>query len=98
MRSRLDTRRRSVSPRAAALDPVRQCALVVVVYAVVVAGVTLPTPLYVTYQERWALTNLAVTLLYALYPAGVLVVVLLAGHWSDRVGRRAVVAIALTCS
>ncbi|MCW2793552.1 MAG: mdfA [Nocardioides sp.] len=98
MRSRLDTGRRSALPRPAALDPVRQCALVVVVYAVVVAGVTLPTPLYVTYQERWALTNLGVTLLYALYPAGVLVVVLLAGHWSDSVGRRAVVAIALACS
>lgn len=72
--------------------------LVVLVYGVVVAGVTLPTPLYVRYQAQWSLTNLEVTALYALYPVGVLAVMLLAGHWSDQVGRRAVVALALACS
>lgn len=85
-------------PASRGLLPALTQVRVVITYGVVVAGVTLPTPLYVRYQEQWDLSNLAVTALYALYPVGVLVVVLLAGHWSDQVGRRAVVAIALVCS
>ncbi|GAA1124939.1 MFS transporter [Nocardioides aquiterrae] len=72
--------------------------VVVVVYASVVAGVTLPTPMYVDFQQRWSLTHAEVTALYALYPVGVLVVLLGAAHWSDDIGRRPVMAIALGCS
>jgi MFS family permease len=72
--------------------------LVVAIYAVVLAGVTLPTPLYVVFQDRWSLTNASVTGLYALYPAGVLLVLLTAGHLTDVLGRRVVVGIALFLS
>ncbi|CUR58816.1 putative Arabinose efflux permease family protein [metagenome] len=71
---------------------------VVSVYAVAVAGVTLPSPLYVTYQDRWDLPSSAVAGLYALYPVGVLLVLALAGSWSDDLGRRRVVILGLTAS
>lgn len=71
---------------------------VIGIYAVVLAGVTLPTPLYVAYQDQWLLTNGMVTLLYALYPIGVLAVLMTAGHWADLFGRRVVMTLALACS
>ena len=76
--------------------PARLC--VVFIYAVVVAGVTLPSPLYVAYQERWGLSTAAITALYALYPVGILPVLLLAGHWADYIGRRKVILIGLSAS
>ncbi len=81
-----------------ALHGGRAFALAILIYGIVVSGVTLPTPLYVTYQDRWDLSNASVTLLYSMYPVGVLVVLLLAGHWSDSVGRKAVLAVAITAS
>lgn len=69
-----------------------------IVYVAVVSGVTLPTTLYPDFQSRWGLSTGEVTGLYALYPVGVLLVLLCAGHWADEVGRRPVVAVALVCS
>ena len=47
---------------------------VVAVYVVVLCGITLPTPLYVIYQQRLGLGEGMVTLLFATYPLAVLVV------------------------
>jgi predicted MFS family arabinose efflux permease len=71
---------------------------VVAAYGVVVAGVTLPTPLYVVYQDRWDLSVGQITGLYALYPVGVLLVLLTAGHLPDQLGRRPVVLLAIAAS
>lgn len=88
-----------VRPAKVAVGPLpRAYAALVFAYASVVAGVTLPTPLYVTFQDNWSLSNTAVTSLYALYPVGVLVVLLMAGHWGDLLGRRRVLRLAVVLS
>ncbi|MFE3518836.1 MFS transporter [Streptomyces sp. NPDC059166] len=60
------------------------------VFAVCMAGTTLPTPLYSLYQEKLGFSELTVTVVYAVYAFGVIGVLLLAGNASDAVGRRPV--------
>ncbi|MFF8268046.1 MFS transporter [Streptomyces sp. NPDC016562] len=69
----------------------RQCLLGGTVFAVCMAGTTLPTPLYGLYQEKFGFSELVVTVVYAVYAFGVIGVLLLAGNASDAVGRRPVV-------
>ncbi|MGW2781507.1 MFS transporter [Streptomyces populi] len=68
----------------------RQCLLSGAVFAVCMAGTTLPTPLYGLYQEKFGFSELTVTVVYAVYAFGVMGVLLLAGNASDSVGRRPV--------
>ncbi|WP_424215805.1 MFS transporter (plasmid) [Streptomyces sp. BI20] len=66
----------------------RWCLLAGAVFAVSMAGTTLPTPLYPLYRERFGFSELTVTVVYAVYAFGVLAVLLLAGNASDTIGRR----------
>ncbi|MFZ3467875.1 MFS transporter [Streptomyces sp. 4.24] len=68
----------------------RACFLSGAVFAVCMAGTTLPTPLYGLYQEKFGFSELTVTVVYAVYAFGVIGVLLLAGNASDSVGRRPV--------
>ncbi|MET9604984.1 MFS transporter [Streptomyces sp. NPDC006512] len=68
----------------------RQCVLGGAVFAVCMAGTTLPTPLYGLYQEKFGFSELMVTVVYAVYAFGVIGVLLLAGNASDAVGRKPV--------
>ncbi|WP_406387765.1 MFS transporter [Streptomyces sp. NBC_00887] len=68
----------------------RQCFLSGAVFAVCMAGTTLPTPLYGLYQDKFGFSELTVTVVYAVYAFGVIGVLLLAGNVSDIVGRRPV--------
>ncbi|MFE1291338.1 MFS transporter [Streptomyces sp. NPDC058751] len=68
----------------------RQCLLSGAVFAVCMAGTTLPTPLYGLYREKFGFSELTVTVVYAVYAFGVMGVLLLAGNASDTVGRRPV--------
>ncbi|MBT2445211.1 MFS transporter [Streptomyces sp. ISL-36] len=68
----------------------RLCSLGGAVFAVCMAGTTLPTPLYGLYQEKFGFSELTVTVVYAVYAFGVIGVLLLAGNASDTVGRRPV--------
>jgi MFS family permease len=54
-----------------------------------------PTPLYVLYQQRDHFSQIMVTIVYAVYAVGVIASLFLAGHISDWVGRRKVLAMAL---
>ncbi|MEU9233730.1 MFS transporter [Streptomyces subrutilus] len=76
----------------------RQCSLSGAVFAVCMAGTTLPTPLYGLYQEKFGFSELIVTLVYAVYAFGVIGVLLLAGNASDAVGRRPVLLVGLACA
>ncbi|MFF1706299.1 MFS transporter [Streptomyces sp. NPDC058252] len=67
-----------------------QCLLSGAVFAVCMAGTTLPTPLYGLYQEKFGFSELTVTVVYAVYAFGVIGVLLLVGNASDAVGRRPV--------
>lgn len=68
------------------------------VFAIGMAGTTLPTPLYGLYREQLGFSELTVTVVFACYALGVITVLLLAGHFSDAVGRRPVLMCALGLS
>lgn len=61
-------------------------------------GTTLPTPLYVIYQQQWHFSSGVVTLVFATYAAGVLAALLLLGPASDQVGRLPVLYLTLGLS
>lgn len=56
---------------------------------------TVPAPLYPLYQAADGFSTFAVSLVFAAYAVGVVISLLLAGHLSDRVGRRTVLLPAL---
>src|SRR5688500_7967457 len=51
---------------------------------------TAPSALYGLYEQQEQLSSLTITIVYAVYSAGVVASLLLAGHVSDWYGRRAV--------
>ena len=59
------------------------------------AGATIPTPLYPIYQDRFAFSTGVLTVVFAVYVAGVVVCLVFVGPLSDRVGRRRVLLPAL---
>src|SRR5260370_7733179 len=61
-------------------------------------GTTLQTPLQVLYQAWWHFAAGVVTLIFAVYAAGVVAALLLAGRSSDQAGRKPVLAVALGLS
>jgi MFS family permease len=72
--------------------------LIAYAFAVTMLGTTLPTPLYVIYQAQWHFSTSLITLIYAVYAAGVLAALLVAGRASDQVGRRPILAVAIGLS
>lgn len=67
-------------------------------FAAAMVGTTLPTPLYPLYRQQLAISNLTITVIYAVYAAGVLAALLLLGELSDRVGRRPVLLAGIALS
>ncbi|MFJ8648870.1 MFS transporter [Streptomyces sp. NPDC093546] len=65
------------------------------VFAIGMAGTTLPTPLYGLYRKELGFSELMVTVVFAVYAVGVIATLLLAGNHSDRAGRRPVLLYAL---
>lgn len=62
------------------------------VFAVVMMGTTLPTPLYPDYERTYDFASLTTTVLFAMYAIGVIVSLILFGQVSARLGRRPVLA------
>ncbi|GAB7110037.1 MFS transporter [Streptomyces phaeofaciens JCM 4814] len=73
-------------------------AVAAVVFAVGMAGTTLPTPLYVLYREEIGFSPFMVTVIFAVYAVGVIAALLVAGNFSDVLGRRPVIFAALVLS
>jgi predicted MFS family arabinose efflux permease len=67
-------------------------------FAVTMVGTTLPTPLYALYRERFAFSELMITVIFATYAAGVIAGLLLFGRVSDGLGRRPVLLAGLALS
>lgn len=65
------------------------------VFAIGMAGTTLPIPLYGLYREELGFSELMVTVVFAVYALGVIATLLLAGNVSDETGRRPVLLAAL---
>jgi MFS family permease len=63
-------------------------AAVIYVFAVVMMGTTLSTPLYPTYEARFGFGSGTTTVLFAVYAAGVIAALIAVGRLSDAVGRR----------
>ncbi len=59
------------------------------------AASSVPTPLYLVYQQKWHFSAITLTLIFAAYAAALLVTLLTAGGLSDYLGRRRVLAGAL---
>ena len=72
--------------------------LIAYVFAATMLGTTLPTPLYVIWESQWHFSSGTVTLIFAVYAAGVLSALVFAGRASDQVGRRPVLGAALAFS
>jgi Major Facilitator Superfamily len=70
----------------------------VVAFGAVQFGGNVPTPLYRLYQEQWDLSAPMLTTIFAVYPIGLLVALLVVGSLSDHTGRRPVIAAALLLS
>lgn len=62
--------------------------VVALVFALVMAFATVPTPLWPIYESQRGMSQLTVTVAFAAYAVGVLVSLFLLGHVSDWVGRR----------
>lgn len=72
--------------------------LVALAFFVTMLGSTLPTPLYVIYQQRLGFSTTATTVIFAAYALGVLAALLLFGRASDVLGRRRVLIPGLGCA
>ncbi|WP_144765808.1 MFS transporter [Curtobacterium sp. 9128] len=68
------------------------------VFAVVMIGTTMPTPLYPTYEARFGFGGTVTTVLFAVYAGGVILALVLGGRLSDAVGRRPVLLVGIACS
>ncbi len=79
-------------------QPRRDFWVVAAAFFVIMLGSTLPTSLYVIYQERFGFSTAAVTLVFAAYALGVLTALLLFGRASDVLGRRLVLLPGLACA
>jgi predicted MFS family arabinose efflux permease len=66
--------------------------------AVGMMGTTLPTPLYALYRQRFGFSELMITVVFAVYAAGVIAALLLLGRLSDQIGRRRMLLPALGLS
>src|SRR5262249_32129936 len=58
-------------------------------------GTTLPTPMYALYSGRMHFSVLTTTVVFAIYAGGVLAALLGFGRWSDAVGRRPMLYLAI---
>lgn len=73
-------------------------ALLAYAFAAMMAGTTLPTPLYALYSQRMHFAVLTTTVIYSSYAGGVLVALLVFGRWSDAVGRRPMLLAGTACA
>ncbi|MGO4471713.1 MFS transporter [Arthrobacter sp. M-10] len=58
-------------------------------------GANLASPLYPLLQSELGITSLGVTIAFASYVLALVAVLMLAGHWSDHIGRRAALVLAV---
>lgn len=72
--------------------------MVVFAFGLTMFGTTLPTPLYVLYQQRFGFSTFVSTVVFAAYAVGVIGALLLFGRLSDLIGRKRTLLPALGCA
>jgi MFS family permease len=70
-------------------------ALAVTVISALLVGANLATPIYPLIQADLGLTPFAITVAFASYVVALVGGLILAGHWSDHIGRRAALVLAV---
>jgi MFS family permease len=70
-------------------------ALAVTVISTLLVGANLATPIYPLIQAELGLSSFAVTVAFASYVVALIGGLVLAGHWSDHIGRRAALVLAV---
>ncbi|PZX19760.1 putative MFS family arabinose efflux permease [Palleronia aestuarii] len=75
----------STRPMSAAWMPFAACCFA---FFVVMAGATVPTPLYPIYSETYGFSPLTITAIFSIYSVGVIGTLLGTGPWSDQIGRK----------
>ncbi len=71
-------------------------AAITAVLVLFTAAASAPSPLYVVYQQEWGFSAATLTVVFAVYVVGLLASLLVLGALSDHVGRRPVLALAIT--
>ncbi|QFU09234.1 Multidrug transporter MdfA [Rhodobacteraceae bacterium THAF1] len=56
----------------------------------VMAGATVPTPLYPLYAETYGFSPIIITAIFAIYSVGVIGALIVTGPWSEEIGRKPV--------
>src|SRR6185436_16546492 len=86
--------RPAVRGRARLSHPVAFAAIAAI-FVTFAAASAAPSPLYVVYQHLWGFSAVTLTVIFAVYVAGLLASLLILGALSDHVGRRPVLAAAI---
>ncbi|SEG56926.1 Predicted arabinose efflux permease, MFS family [Actinacidiphila yanglinensis] len=73
-------------------------ALAALAFAIVMVGTTIPTPLYGLYRAEIGFSEFLVTVVFAVYACGVIAALLVAGDFSDVLGRRPVLLVGVGLS
>lgn len=76
----------------------RDTLLIALAFLVVMIGTTLPTPLYSLYEQRLDFGPTWLTLIFSIYAGGVIAALVIAGGWSDQLGRRPMMFAAIAMS
>jgi MFS family permease len=69
--------------------------LVVSILVLMLFSSSVPSPMYVIYQQRWQMSATMLTVVFAIYAIGILASLLIFGSLSDQIGRRPVLLASL---
>jgi MFS family permease len=70
-------------------------AAIAAIFVTFCAASAAPSPLYVVYQQEWDFSATTLTVIFAVYVAGLIAALLVLGALSDHIGRRPVLAAAI---
>jgi MFS family permease len=70
-------------------------AAIAAIFVTFTAASAAPSPLYVVYQQEWGFSATTLTVIFAVYVAGLIAALLVLGALSDHVGRKPVLAAAI---
>jgi MFS family permease len=70
-------------------------AAITAIFVTFTAASAAPSPLYVVYQQQWGLSASTLTVIFAVYVAGLITALLVLGALSDHIGRRPVLGAAV---
>jgi MFS family permease len=83
------------TPRSSRLSHGRAFWAIAATFVLFTAASSAPSPLYVVYQQEWGFSASTLTVIFAVYVAGLIAALLVLGALSDHIGRRPVLAAAI---